>query len=1693
MKIKNLKKYIENISGSKFDFLLSSEKSNPFYKELFGGASFNLEYQIEEISGFAKNSNTQIFYELLQNADDSNATSFVCFFDEKNFIAINNGESFYTDGSTETGDKGRLLSFLKKNAGQKHNDSKSIGKHGQGSKLLYDLLTPEILEDSLEILSKGERLKTAIKDQNIGPILFSWEGYTSLEKFKNWEKEEFSFDDNLLANNSPLLTKILYTYFPFLPTINDERFNFDELESCVSFLKKNIDRFNRHEFNRGTLLYLNLGEGRQDQILRAFEGDSLMSGITTSLALLPGSLQQVQINDTIIQRPGKFECYTLFEDPKKKTELILPKSPEKIEEELTNFYQYFPVTDEVHGLKFIINSAYFTIKGSRQEIDVTDTYNQEVLKKISKRIQELYAQWVNEKKLIEANNFLKCLALSTPKSTKEIIIELFYDRIIDFIREVGIPCHDGRFHLPDNIFIQKTELDLSRLHEELKAYPLIPEFDEIHNFLNEKFEIENLNIVDILSKTDELPTLNEWLINLKESEYNILLEEVFSQSGNDIKDLRFVRTNDKGVYSISDFVEVEQNRILIESRTKNLIKIFNDQNIVITDDFSDAEEIIYDIIDDETLFGILNSIIDYENLQPQEKWQVFQNFQENFNIEEELFRNELKLFSNIEGELVPLSKLMLSPIESFSSSLFNTLQIKPTENYYQNLNSYFLQENEWWSYILENWEEIKDTITKPDKVYDDLEKSWKLKGNGEKLSNNGNWVWEVTENENWHSPENCFFNKKCLIISDDEFEILKKLVERSSNLIMPDKKVLEKIYSINCLDYSESSLEKLKDHFEKNQILVSKEELEILNKVKLNESFFTSFLIKEEAGQLLLSLKDDGIQYFSRQRDLNSFLLTEVNYQYLPESLLPIFQFDKSLRTEDDFFVRKLIRDFGPIPELIQLVKNRGIGVKAEYLKLIETIKLKSDNSIEDDYHRALLGLIAQMEMEEEFKPKTFIDDTRLNSFTYQPNISLNWNSIVFTLSKLVDIDEPTNASAFESVKDKFRSTRTGSFFKKEKYPIDEIKKELISKEKLENSTQLAFLIEYYNTTEIEERYDYETVSELDFSQINDKVFLNLLYEKRINNFNRYLEKSNLFIPDRFIDSNEDDFLLDSEKVPDWVVEWIDSDEKRTFLYNNGMENSWGRVLELRKALAKRESFTINDLRKTCKQKWLAHNTFKWFSEVGQNLEHNQNQYRVISKFIFEYFTVNKEIPEYLIQLKVGGTPVLSKVEEVNKNCFYTYSKEFAANILSKGIEVSGYNLFLIRDSNIKENFKNALVEKEIYKLKIYDELIERNRERTEWKEDFYKIWIEEQNEYRIYLSTDEIEYDYKIEIGNEFFEVGKFPTIGGTVLGDNPKEIIIKENDEPKRILDVLEANKEVFFKKDSDHFIALLKLYYETQPLGKIEKILDEQNIDEEAVLNLIESLGTQGIQIINQQNLTPDQLIAKLNAVGEGGPDLGPLSPDEIENLKTNIKNVNKLLAKISPEQFDKLLERLDDLLELADKLKGKSVPNLLTGHIGEVLVVEWLKKRHAGKNVSIKHVSIVEDDEGRFMKSTYEKYDIELTFEGMQYLIDVKTNRGSFKLNEEENPFFVSAREYRFIVNNKLDNYYIFRLSLHDLALRYIYEHVKGGSDFESILRQKHTLIKKLIRMYLDNPENMKKIREHRFTFRVYVPQIEHSPF
>ena len=443
MKVRDLRQYIRTISeGNETLDLVGSSKE--YFLNMISSRGQEVDALITSAASFANNAKEQLFYEFVQNAYDANADTLLFYANEEFLIVLNNGEPFYTDldifehPEGEKARDGQLYNFLAKGNSLKLNDPKKLGKHGQGSKLLYTLIA-----DINHSVKTTELLKDAIINHKKGPYLVSWHNMSQLDAWLINDDEWIPAQADDVENNI-LFAKILMSYYPIAPGQDLDKFSNEEAQRAIKAFNELVDPPRNKSFlTRGTALIIPLGKGKYEAIIednnianvRARLGG--FASITADQERNAGkSLKHIYVMGKEVEQHSVRSLFIDFEEDGNKFDYHFAFNPIFAEKNVVNFFKGLPILQTKYRFGFILDSEIFEEDDSRQRI--TD------LEKTCDQLRLAYTHLVEElKSLIETDRekfdyIYQSLISSRPEDNSEDeqkIRKAFYDVIRPFLNE----------------------------------------------------------------------------------------------------------------------------------------------------------------------------------------------------------------------------------------------------------------------------------------------------------------------------------------------------------------------------------------------------------------------------------------------------------------------------------------------------------------------------------------------------------------------------------------------------------------------------------------------------------------------------------------------------------------------------------------------------------------------------------------------------------------------------------------------------------------------------------------------------------------------------------------------------------------------------------------------------------------------------------------------------------------------------------------------------------------------------------------------------------------------------------------------------------------------------------------------------------------------------------------------------------
>lgn len=911
----------------------------------------------------------QAVYEFLQNAVDEDSTHFSMIWgtdevDGQDYLLVaNNGEMFSTDD---------VESILNIGASTKTFDSQNIGKYGIGFKLAHRLV------------GKDDGLNELIRDYT-GPVIFSWKNNeikdlaspeTILTKPIDFNEEEVSSD--------PWLFKILLTCFPCLPEnewvpefprlLNGEPtpkalFPKEEVAALSRWTAKLMQKTGEYSYEKGSLFFMRLGEGKAAQL----QDENLSEGVKFSMGLLSEmtqknggkgkELQQVQLNDDeAIQMPElKYENFKIEEedpeyeniygDEKEKKEgaksyveyIIGFKSYNEIEgffEGAPNFYLYFPLSEEVHQLNFILHCSAFDNSSSRVFLqEGGNGRNEQLFKTLVGRVEErmrdwaekdptrfldLYAaflssgqsenenrQWVNHAFLKPLNKMLQSIVpvrtsllkdsfwLKNIKSKYDI---RFKDTQIDIDLENWV-LHNIRWfywdkeHYPDFTFKAQEKLEIKpfSLFNLLKVKGAA---EKINAWLEEKIEGKPDRIEIVLEELDK-EFIAKWIKEIKENLFDLKILEF---TNGEVLSFNELADKQSEGYFIMHNKLADVKNILIKAGFKTTKLDFNKFDFINT--ISNHLGADSQLRGHTELVRLFSDSIDESiiiQLSVEEKHKIYEAFK-NLNEQDRHKRmRELKLFKNKAGKIVPLKNLLKeTSISWLKQYCIDPNEFKPKMVYFQD------EPGLMYSHIIfPFWTDISSIISEDlneaISIVKEIKNFYNAATDKEELSE----IKQVFFKGELRDNKSVYYHSQLINFVPEQYMALQSLLYTHFQLVLPDQWYLQFLKEA---PFSQVSADL---NFLTHTIQIKREELLLLldfcSKVEVN--LFNHRLIREEEGVFYLEELKELSNCFSTNEKLITYIQKYhlSDFVPLPESLKGIH---KKPEMSGDTLIEELIERY---------------------------------------------------------------------------------------------------------------------------------------------------------------------------------------------------------------------------------------------------------------------------------------------------------------------------------------------------------------------------------------------------------------------------------------------------------------------------------------------------------------------------------------------------------------------------------------------------------------------------------------------------------------------------------------------------------------------------------------------------------------------------------------------------------------
>jgi len=1704
MKIRELSDYIKQKTNSDIEYntqLKLLTKADLLLTKLYG--EFDdpegfLKGELTKLSSFAEDSDDQVFYEFLQNAKDANGSGLWVFMDQKlGVIILNDGEPFHTNPDITDGS---LFSFLGKGKGGKFKDSTKSGEKGMGSKLMYNMLVPYNSSGNLSGMS--ERLAEALSEDQTGPILFSWskQDINALRRILNVNDLSGIQTE---GSENPILCKLFLSYFPALPNqslnylgkdvIPFGQLEFNQFKNCLSEALK-FFKSDELFYSPGSILYIPAHESTIQKLEGGLE--EICKGLAQSLSVLSidgslNKLKRVIFGDKKIEKEEfQFIPITVQNDGIAiNASIVFSLTRNEKQKSLPNiFTDYFPISKEIHGLGYILRCKKFNILDNRQKLRKNES------NKFTAFANKLIESW-SQIPDSSYSPFLGSLAIShDPEEGEEIL--LFHEIVKAYaINQIPTSYPDIPRVKADEVIALPTGFEKMNISELLVGkYPLHPSLYEYYNDGLDNWGIESYSLSRVFHEAG-VEKSKEFFQDSKE--YLKLVQQIeFENETDNLYEIPFIPTF-TGYLSIKEFCE-EENTFLFfpQNQFGSFRKQCEKENVQIkfssgVNDFLELsyypniKSLIESNWDSDKIFERITEFFESEEIVFSQdlREQIFNSL---YSYDRDKFsewiKDEAPYFSNRKGDN---GLLIGETIGGASGSDFYSDWNLPLKEELSFLKSFQAEKDATWgiissdrSFLSTKTQDLEiSNLTKSEKdaekkkILSDrthltnkmqqLESSELIKSVLSQLVNSfQNWANKkpddvyfdskdklaFTYDEVWGDFEKTIFHKGFIDLSVVEYDAASKLFSKFGYLI-PNFDLLA-VY--NSREFQKLFQVKSLDGLNLNWIPVSIEEVELLKRLSDAEdaSFFKVFNLKEK-GIRSIEIKSNAnssCQFFNSPIEVSAFLNDQEGYFELPDSLISKFTLKDGLfDVSSESFKNILLEKFGSERSFLGLFQKASYELKIAYIQSLDSIEIKSDDQEVLDEKSFEVSLVKAFANDESqlsiLKEKIQIDGQTISHDGYNDSVKINSHSYI--LSELLDdhegaLDRMSKATKLFSalnwsIREKFLGLKDK--------PLSDIKDEILVVDK-GKPVHAAFLIDYLEQVKIEE-------SELSLDDLPNFLEINIHdlfseFKERDVNWKKYWDNCWFdFDPKTQIIPTQDECWLDSEAIPQTLLEWVRESESNSKYFADKLSNQ-NHVLNSEQF---RSSLTQGEvLEKIYLPNNMRARAFDWIISKEVNLIENEGKklwgilenQGLWEKYLLSYISWGDR-DERIVRLKNVSSSI---------KYYFDSTSHFEYLKMSELVPDSVTILNTSSSSKRREIARKLNLEKLVIEISPEGGL----PEKEEWEVGYYHEWKDNRGlnnfTYRIYTVDQAIKSSAVVMKGSEIF-LKVISIKNETLLRIHNREN--KHND----IYIHLENNVSLSLKYLGEFQNKIFEGEKESNDLVRLFSIANEFN--EEALTNL----KTKGII---DENFNP---LRSANNNGSSSNSKGNVYLEGFENLPNpnllldNWELLKQLIDKFGNDVGKKLQEALEN--ETDD-----SKPNKLSGFIGEQLAREWFEKNY--------------QKEAFWIGYKYLPYDIIIETIVIEIKTKIDTLYDDSLGGSGTTPVYLRKSQLSFIEEEEKE-YYLGLISLEDLGVNgNYYEWLEVWGREEDIQFELQEEIKVFAKNFLNQKLNLDLFSESiRFIF------------
>ena len=623
-----------------------------------------------------------------------------------------------------------------------------------------------------------------------------------------------------------------------------------------------------------------------------------------------------------------------------------------------------------------------------------------------------------------------------------------------------------------------------------------------------------------------------------------------------IQQIKLFKFSDGNYYSLNE-IFANPNIVLIYDKLAKIKQELRLLGLVVSNlDISKNPNLLKMIlpkINEETLFKAIAEKSKENNLCADHKHNLFFTIAEFERVGAEKLK-DLELFKDTQGNIRPLRTLLKGDLQ-VPNWLFG-FKVHKAE-YIPELDKFLVKENEIYQAIIyKNWDFLIGQIQTIKDFYAQVTEYYKHNPDNPRLEK----LACISTNEGFKKPEQVFFNSN---LNSRNFDDLQNAIFKIANKPTPNKQVFSFLTDENS-PFKISKNDTISNFITASYTLSYSETLAILEFAKSNNEklFSIAYIQKQNDTFLLVKHSQSVFQYHSNRQEINELLSNQPNFKLLPKEFNTNDFRELGVWQEKGLYI-KILQNLEFSENLLPIIRESDKEVQLAYLEKLEDFSLQEGkvydkNSFEHRCLKLAIDCYAD-DFQTKFAPKILINGKlRIKDIAVKDDI--NFESITLSLASVLPNYKGVSDIITKIINQFSDFTRTE--LSEKVFPInnkkkDEIYSELTAKFPiLQNIEQFAFLLNYSKQAG---KNFFTNQSHTALSNIDKLQFS---YKQKFTELTTFVDVG---LQDKIYPS---ELALETEKLPTWVLTWLEStdkQEKLNFLGALGVHTENSNVCAIRR------------------------------------------------------------------------------------------------------------------------------------------------------------------------------------------------------------------------------------------------------------------------------------------------------------------------------------------------------------------------------------------------------------------------------------------------------------------------------------------------------------------------------------------------